>query len=169
MTTQRTMSWTLSGSPEQVLRRCGDPQLALARAQADPNLQAQVTQLEVDTADGAVLLVEMTGAIPRGWLPERVSSTMGEGRGPRITRREAWYLADDGGAYADVQFRFDDVPATSMTGSARLAPRGADVSELTYRLDLHISIPMLGSMIENAVLAHVAGAFEKEAHVIQSH
>lgn len=167
MTTKRTMSWTFSGSPEEVLRRCGDPQVAQARAQADPNLQAEVTRLETDTADGAVLAVEMTGAIPRGWLPDRVSSAMGEG--PRITRREAWYLADDGGAYADVQFRFDNVPATTMTGSARLAPHGAGASELTYRLELDITIPMFGSMIENAVLSHVAGAFDKEAHVIQSH
>lgn len=167
MTTHRTLSWTFRASPEAVLRRCADPQVARARAQADPNLQAQVTQLATDTADGAVLVVEMTGAIPRGWLPAKVSSAMGEG--PRITRREAWYLAEDGGAYADVRFRFDNVPATSMTGSARLAPRGADASELTYRLELDIAIPMLGSMIENAVLAHVAGAFDKEAHVIQSH
>lgn len=166
MSTKRTLNFTFTHAPQEVLARCGDPRIAQARAEADTDLQAQVSRLETDTADGARLLVEMTGEIPRGWLPSRVTSMLGDA--PRIVRRETWYLADDGSAYADVQFRFENVPATSMTGSARIAPRGADASELTYQLSLAVGIPMFGSMVENAVLAKVAEAFEKEAHVIES-
>ncbi|GAB98140.1 hypothetical protein BJY21_003151 [Kineosphaera limosa] len=169
MSSHRTLSWEFDGSPQQVLTRCADPRIAAARATADPNLQAEVTELLTDSPDGAALIVTMVGQIPSGWLPSRVADKMGEhGGGPSITRREAWYLADDGSAFADVRFAFQGVPATTMTGSARLAPAGPDRSALTYQLDLDVAIPLLGSMIEAAVLKNVVAAFDKEAHVIAS-
>ena len=70
-------------------------------------------------------------------------------------------------AYADVDFDLQGVPATTLSGSARLAPTGSG-STLTYQLDLDVEIPFFGSMIEKAVLDQVARAFDKEAHVIRS-
>lgn len=169
MTTARTLTWTFDDTPEAILRRCGRPEVAQARAQADRNLEAEVVELETDTPDGAVLVVAMTGRIPTSWIPSKVTSSMRSAMSgtPGIHRREAWYLDEDGAAYADVAFDLQGVPATTLAGSARLAPTGSG-STLTYQLDLDVEIPFFGSMIEKAVLDQVARAFDKEAHVIRS-
>ncbi|WP_068432109.1 DUF2505 domain-containing protein [Piscicoccus intestinalis] len=172
MTTARTLTWTFDDTPEAILRRCGRPEVAQARARADRNLEAEVVELATDTPDGAVLVVAMTGRIPTSWIPSKVTSSMRSAMSgtPGIHRREAWYLDEDGAAYADVDFDLQGVPATTLTGSARLAPTGTtgSGSTLTYQLDLDVEIPFFGSMIEKAVLDQVARAFDKEAHVIRS-
>lgn len=169
MTTARTLTWTFDDTPEAILRRCGRPEVAQARARADRNLEAEVVELATDTPDGAVLVVAMTGRIPTSWIPSKVTSSMRSAMSgtPGIHRREAWYLDEDGAAYADVDFDLQGVPATTLSGSARLAPTGSG-STLTYQLDLDVEIPFFGSMIEKAVLDQVARAFDKEAHVIRS-
>lgn len=170
MSTTRTLSWNFPATPREVLTRCGDPAVAQARAQADPILVARVVDLRTDSPDGAVLVVTMAGAIPTTWIPSRLTSRMGSSGngGPGITRSEAWYLDDDGSAYAAVTFDFTGVPATTMTGSARLTPT-AGGSQLTYRLELDVAIPLVGGAVESTVLSQVAGAFDKEADVIAAH
>ncbi len=176
MTTARTLTWTFDGTPEEILRRCGRPEVAQARAQADRNLEAEVVELETDTPDGAVLVVAMTGRIPTSWIPSKVTSSMRSAMSgtPGIHRREAWYLDEDGAAYADVAFDLQGVPATTLAVSARLAPTGptgstgSTGSTLTYQLDLDVEIPFFGTMIEKAVLDQIARAFDKEAHVIRA-
>lgn len=164
MTTRRTLTSVIPGSPEEILRRCQDPDVARRRAEADPALAARVTELATDTDDGAVLVMEITASLPQSWIPARISASM-SGR-PTIVRREAWHLADDGCAYADVQIRLESIPATRMTVAARLCPETGDRSTLTYHLELDVSLPMVGSTIERAVLEQIRRGYDKEIHVI---
>lgn len=164
MTTRRTLSWVIPGSPQEILRRCQAPDVARRRAESDPTLEGRVTELAADTDDGAVLVMEVTAVVPPSWIPPRLSASM-PGR-PTIVRRETWHLTDDGCAHADVQVRLESIPATRMTAAARLCPEGDARSTLTYELELDVSLPVVGSTIERAALERVCRAYDKDAHVI---
>lgn len=168
MTTERTLTWPIPGTPEQILRRCQDPEVARRRAEVDPALEAQVTELAADTADGYILVMEITAKIPESWIPKRLSASLrGMAGRPRIVRREAWRLADDGCAHADIDVRLESIPVTRMSAAARLCGEGAEHSTLTYHLELEVSLPVVGTSIERTVLDQVSRGFEKEARVIQ--
>lgn len=173
MTTRRTLTWIIPGSPEEILRRMGDPDVAARRAAADPALEARVTELATNTSDGSALVMALTGQVPSGWVPDRVASALPAQ--PRIVRREAWRLADDGDAAAEVTVRLEAIPATSMTVEAALAalPGSATdagagpASTLTYDLRLDVGIPFVGAVIERAVMEQIARAYDAEAAVIR--
>lgn len=175
MSTHRTLSWAIPGTAEEILQRCADPDVARRRAECDSTLQAGVTHLSTQTRDGATLDFEVAGHIPDSWIPSVVTAKLakhsgGSGR-PGITRRETWYLQDDGGAHATVTIDLTGIPATRVGAAARLTPdgtNGPDACTLTYDLELDIALPLLGSTIERAVLHQIAGALDKEAVVIQS-
>lgn len=168
MTTERTLTWSIPGTPEQILRRCQDPEVARRRAEIDPALEAQVTELAADTDDGHILVMEITAKIPESWIPKRFSASLrGMAGRPRIVRREAWRLADDGCAHADIDVRLESIPATRINASARLCDDDADHSTLTYHLELEVAIPLMGATIERTVLDQVARGYDKEVRVLQ--
>ena len=171
MSSHRTLSWAIPGTPGEILQRCADPDVARRRAECDTTLGAQVTHLSTDSPDCAALVFEVAGLIPEAWIPGPAAAKLakhsgGSGR-PGITRRETWHLHDDA-ASAHVTIDLTGIPATRVGAAARLAPDGPTSSTLTYELDLDVSVPFLGPMIERAVLGQIAGALEKEARVIQS-
>ncbi len=163
MTTRRTLSWTIPGTPADILRRCADPGLAHRRATCEPTLAAHVTHLSTDADDDAALVMEVTAGIPESWLPDRLVAHLPEP--PKIIRREAWHLSQDGAARADLTMRLHAVPATRMSGRGRLTPAG-DSSVLEYELELEVSIPMLGPKVESMLLDRICRGYEREAHVI---
>lgn len=174
MNTHRTLSWAIPGTAREILTRCADPDTARRRAECDTTLRAQVTELHAshpDTPDEPALVFEVAGQIPQEWIPSAVASKLASHSGgsgaPGITRRETWYLQDDGSAHAVVSIDLSGIPATQVGAAARLAPHG-NTCTLTYELELDVAVPFLGSTIERAVLSKIAGALEKEARVIQS-
>lgn len=162
---RQDMEFSIPGRPEQVLERCRDPEVARARAASDPTLAAEVTELGGPVDGGAFLVYAVTGRLPESWIPARVAAAMPAQ--VQVSRREAWFLADDGGAHAQVDIDLGAIPATRIRAAARLAPRGPQDSALIYRLDLDVSVPLLGSAIERAVLGRLAAALEREAEVIR--
>lgn len=163
MTTRRTLSWSIPGTPAQILRRCADPQLAHRRATAEPTLRAEVTELAADTEDGAALVMEVTAGIPDSWLPERIVAHL-PGR-PEIIRREEWRLLDDGSARADLQMRLRSVPATRMEATGQLTPDGQS-SILGYELELQVNLPLIGGKIEQMLLDRICRGYDREAEII---
>jgi len=165
VTARRTLTWTIPGTPAQILHRLGDPDVARRRAAADPALAAEVTELATDTPDGAALVMAVTAQVPTSWVPARVAAALPAA--PRIVRREVWRLTGDD-AVADVAVRLEAIPATTMTTGASLRPTapGADTSTLTYEIRLDVGIPLAGSAIERAVIEQISRGYDQEAAVI---
>ncbi|QQS02239.1 MAG: DUF2505 domain-containing protein [Austwickia sp.] len=165
MTIRRTLSWTIPGTPAEIVRRLGDPAVARARVEAEPALHAEVTELATDTPDGAALVMAVSAGIPQGWVPARVAANL-PGQ-PRIVRREVWRLHDDGTAAADMTVGVEALPATTMAASAGLEPMDATRSTLTYEVQLSVAIPLVGAVVERAVIEQICRGYEKEAAVIR--
>ena len=55
-----------------------------------------------------------------------------------------------------------------MTSTGRIVPCADDAgaSELHYELSLTVALPLVGGVIERAVLDHICHGYDKEAHVI---
>lgn len=163
MTIRRTLSWTIPGTPREILRRLADPAVAAARAASDPTLQAEVTELSGGEGE---LHMAVVAELPDSWAPAPVRSRLLAT--PRIIRRETWLIADDGAAYADMNIEVEGVPATTMTTVARLAPMADHVnsSELTYLLSLTVDLPIIGGLVERTVMEQITRGYEREADVI---
>lgn len=164
MTIRRELAWSLPGTPEQILRRVAEPAVARRRARAEPTLDGAVTQLATDTADGAILVFEVTATVPHGWVPARVAAALPGV--PRIVRREAWRLGPDGSARADLTIRPENIPMTTMAGAGTLSPDGEGTSTLAYELRLDVAIPLVGGTIERAVMDQICRGYDSEAAVI---
>lgn len=165
MTIRRTLTWTIPGDPADILRRLGDPAVAQRRVTAEPTLHAEVVELATDTPDGAALVMTVSAGIPQGWVPARVAAGL-PGQ-PRVVRREVWRLADDGTAAATMTVEVEAIPATSMTAGARLEPQAAGRSTLTYEVQLDVAIPLVGAVVERAVIEQICRSYDKEAAVIR--
>lgn len=186
MTTRRTLTWTIPGTPEQILRRLADPGVARRRAAADPTLHAEIIELAADTPDGAALVMAVTAQIPPSWVPARVAAALPVR--PSIERREVWRRLGDGTAAAQISVHLQGVPATSMAASATLRPAPARPSSkssssstpdapspstpeassiLSYEIQLEVGIPFAGGAIERTVIEQIARGYDQEAAVIR--
>lgn len=173
MTTRRTLTWTIPGTPERILRRLGDPEVAARRAAADPTLEGRVIELTTDAPDGSLLVMAVTAQIPSGWVPDRLASALPAQ--PRIVRREAWRLVDGGDAMAEVTVRLESIPVTTMAVEAALAAQpgatggagASPASTLAYDIRLDVGLPFVGAAIERAIIEQIGRAYDAEAAVIR--
>lgn len=166
MTTHRTLSWAIPGTPAGILQRLRDPEVARRRAQSEPSLPAHVTELSAGPAPDIALVYEVTAQLPDSWIPAPAVAHLRTR--PGITRRETWRLGADGDAQAQVDFTLDAIPATRLRGAAGLRARDEQECELRYDLSLDVTVPLLGRGIEAALIAKISTAFEREAAVIAS-
>lgn len=178
MSSTATFRWKVGAAPAEVLRRCGDVEVARRRATVDPSMNARVTELATDTPDGAALVFTVAADLPAGWVPAKLVGSLPAR--PGLTRREEWRLRPDGCAEARIDVGLSGVPATRMTMTGTLtpvpaavpggpaAPGGADASSLEYAIRLDVGIPLMGRAVEGAVLEQLRRAMDQEAVVIQN-
>lgn len=178
MSSTAKFRWTVSAAPAEVLRRCGDPEVARRRATVDPSMNARVTELATDTPDGAALVFTVAADLPAGWVPAKLVGSLPAR--PGLTRREEWRLRPDGSAQARIDVGLSGVPATRMTMTGALTPvapavpggpavpDGSAASFLEYAVTLDVGIPLMGRAVEGAVLEHLKRAMAQEAEVIQN-
>lgn len=161
------MTWVVPGSPAEVLRRLRDPDVAARRAASDVTLPAEVTELAGGGESEPALMMTIEASLPDSWIPPQVRGRLTNT--PRVVRREVWTLTPGGTAVADVTITLESVPATTLLVDGRLTPRcDGTLSDLVHDLALTVGIPVLGSVLEQAVLAKVVQGYQNEADVILS-
>lgn len=122
---------------------------------------AEVQQVDVTgTADGA-FTVAVRRTLPTDQIPAHVRSFVGTGL--EIRQAEAWEAEHDGVRRGTVSLEIAGAPVR-LTGTVRLAPdaAGAGGTLQSYAGEVRASVPLFGSVIEEAAAEAVRTALAAE-------
>lgn len=140
---------------DAVLARLADGAFVERRTAANSILRGEVVE---HTADAGTIVIRTVATVPLDWLPPVVA-----GRGPTaptVTREEVWDQARGGGT---MRFDITGVPA-SANGSMRLDPDPSGAGAvLSYRVELSVSMPFVGGLVEKAVATQIRRSLQAEA------
>ncbi|WP_448851682.1 DUF2505 domain-containing protein [Corynebacterium sp. 335C] len=106
--------------------------------------------------------VEIDQQMATDKLPDAVKSFVQNGL--TVTRKVSWGPLDGDGATATISSEVNGFPV-SFTGSQKLSPEG-DGSAIAASVDVTVSIPMMGAMLEPKVAEAVKGIYEREAQML---
>jgi len=145
------MSADCEGSVESVHRAFSTADYWLARLAVSPVDVATLEWLRVggeSASDGTVEVVTVQSMLSQN-LPALVTQLH---RGDLCVRRaERWGPVVDGAATAVIAGSIVDAPV-SLSGTAVLSPiAGSGGARLTYRVSVHVRVPIIGGKIENII------------------
>jgi hypothetical protein len=109
-------------------------------------------------ADGTIEVVTLQEVHSHN-LPAMVTQLH---RGDLFFRREeTWGPVTDGVATASIKGSIVDTPV-NVCGTAELSPIGRGGSRLTFRVTIHVRIPLIGGKVENIIGTHLADLVSRE-------
>ncbi|CDO86826.1 hypothetical protein AWC29_17380 [Mycobacterium triplex] len=76
-------------------------------------------------------------------------------------REESWGPVTDGIATASIKGSIVDTPV-NVAGTAELTPVGRGGARLTFRVSIHVRIPLIGGKVENIIGTHLAELVSRE-------
>lgn len=144
----------LTVSADEVLRRLAQAGFVRRRTAVNPSLPGRLVRHDVTDE---LVVAEVQADVPDRWLPDRVLRVMTIR--PSVRRVETWHRDEQRGAAA---YEFTGVPARA-TGTMILddGPDGASC-RLTQTVQLSVSLPVVGRLVEQAVAGHIARGLRAE-------
>jgi Protein of unknown function (DUF2505) len=156
------MSADCSGSVESVHRAFSEADYWLARLAISPVDVATLESIRVDREsgnEGCIEVITLQSMLNQN-LPALVTQLH---RGDLCVRREErWGPVVDGTATAAITGSIVDAPV-SVSGSAVLAPiTDSGGARLTYRVSIHVRVPIIGGKIEKIIGTQLVGLIDAE-------
>ncbi|MDO4609892.1 DUF2505 domain-containing protein [Corynebacterium sp.] len=158
MATRTDVTATVPHAPEKVHEALSSNEYWTWLAQNMSSPAGEVTSF----SSGEHTEVSIDQQLPTDELPDAVKGFVQNGL--TVARKVSWGPLDADGATATVSAEVSGFPV-SFTGSQKLAPEG-DGSAISASVDVTVSIPMMGAMLEPKVAGAVQGLFEREAEML---
>ena len=153
---RKTISMTYPADPQRVAAMLSDP--AYQQGRID---RFGLEDAGVDVAArGQGFVSTISGSVPPSLLPAAakrfVRSTLS------FTLAEAWgEPADDGARTGDVDITVKGAPVKAGATTA-MSPAGEDATEVTFEVDLSVSVPLVGHKIEEKAMSMTDRAIADE-------
>ncbi|MEE3063681.1 MAG: DUF2505 domain-containing protein [Actinomycetota bacterium] len=148
-------------SVEDLHRTFAEPDYWRARLADIPVDEARLESIRVGGVpgdDGTIEVVTLQEVHSRN-LPAMVTQLH---RGDLFFRREeTWGPVTDGIATASIRGTIVDTPV-NVLGTAELSPIDRGGARLTFRVSIHVRIPLIGGKVENIIGTHLADLVSRE-------
>lgn len=140
-------------TPTAVYDALGDPELLMRRLA----LSGKPTVLRHDLHPEG-LSMEAATAVPLDWVPTALRA--GLGSGAHVVRQEEWRLLDEDHLVGEQHFHVTDAGARGQ-GRTELV-RCGDRTRLTASLEVRVGLPVVGTVIEKAILPRLESGLHDE-------
>lgn len=148
-------------SVEELHRAFGEADYWRARLADIPVDQARLESIRVggeSGSDGTIEVVTLQEVHSHN-LPAMVTQLH---PGDLFFRREeTWGPVTDGIATASIKGSIVDTPV-NVSGTAELSPIDRSGARLTFRVSVHVRIPLIGGKVENIIGTHLADLVSRE-------
>ncbi|MEE6135441.1 DUF2505 domain-containing protein [Mycobacterium sp. 050128] len=155
------LSADYQGSVEELHRAFAEPDYWRARLADIPVDEARLESIRVggEAGDDGTIEVVTLQEVHSHNLPAMVTQLH---RGDLFFRREeTWGPVTDGIATASIKGSIVDTPV-NVLGTAELSPIDRGGARLTFRVSIHVRIPLIGGKVENIIGTHLADLVSRE-------